>query len=173
MILFRSRAPAARNVVVASGKKTDLKKQGLESIKNAVVKQNLMGVSKSMDKKGWTDPSGRKGKVQLEVCALISLRGFSTMYRLTTEEVDIQDDLCWTSYCACWHQMDLKACILLCRALECTVLPTSMAPMWMATLQSTPLMHGRRLEANTAWEPRDSLHGKLLFRVYSEASLRQ
>ncbi|CAK0785329.1 hypothetical protein CVIRNUC_008536 [Coccomyxa viridis] len=60
--LTRSRAPAIRNVVVANSKKTDLKKQGLESIKNAVVKQNLMGVSKSMDKKGWTDPSGRKGK---------------------------------------------------------------------------------------------------------------
>jgi hypothetical protein len=63
-VLLRSRAPAARNVVVASGKKTDLKKQGLESIKNAVVKKNLMGVSESMNKKGWTDPSGRKGKVQ-------------------------------------------------------------------------------------------------------------
>jgi hypothetical protein len=62
--LLRSRAPAARNVVVASGKKTDLKKQGLESIKNAVVKKNLQGVSDSMNKKGWTDPSGRKGKVQ-------------------------------------------------------------------------------------------------------------
>lgn len=63
-LLLRSRAPAARNVVVASSKKTDIKKQGLESIKNAVVKKNLMGVSDSMNKKGWTDPSGRKGKVQ-------------------------------------------------------------------------------------------------------------
>lgn len=63
-LLLRSRAPAARNVVVASGKKIDIKKQGLESIKNAVVKKNLMGVSDAMNKKGWTDPSGRKGKVQ-------------------------------------------------------------------------------------------------------------
>ena len=63
--MCRSRAPAARNVVVASSKKTDIKKQGLESIKNPIVKQNLMGVSSSMNKKGWTDPSGRKGKVLL------------------------------------------------------------------------------------------------------------
>ena len=79
----RSRAPALRNVVVASSKKTDLKKQGLESIKNAVVKQNLMGVSKSMDKKGWTDPSGRKGKVQLEINAvsLARLPRLVSMYR--------------------------------------------------------------------------------------------
>ena len=79
----RSRAPALRNVVVASSKKTDLKKQGLESIKNAVVKQNLMGVSKSMDKKGWTDPSGRKGKVQLEINAvsLARLPRLGSMYR--------------------------------------------------------------------------------------------
>ena len=48
----------------ANSKKTDIKKQGLESIKNPIVKQNLMGVSSSMNKKGWTDPSGRKGKVQ-------------------------------------------------------------------------------------------------------------
>ena len=47
----------------ANSKKTDIKKQGLESIKNPIVKQNLMGVSSSMNKKGWTDPSGRKGKV--------------------------------------------------------------------------------------------------------------
>lgn len=59
----RSRAPAVSNVVYANSKKTDIKKQGLESIKNPIIKQNLMGVSASMDKKGWTDPSGRKGKV--------------------------------------------------------------------------------------------------------------
>ena len=79
----RSRAPALRYVVVASSKKTDLKKQGLESIKNAVLKQNLMCVSKSMDKKGWTDPSGRKGKVQLEINAvsLARLPRLVSMYR--------------------------------------------------------------------------------------------
>ena len=75
--------------MVANSKKTDLKKQGLESIKNAVVKQNLMGVSKSMDKKGWTDPSGRKGKVQLEACALCFVRVFNSVYRLFTKAVAI------------------------------------------------------------------------------------
>jgi len=67
--ICRSRAPATRNVVQANSKKTDIKKQGLESIKNAVVKQNLMGVSASMNKKGWTDPSGRKGKVYSAACS--------------------------------------------------------------------------------------------------------
>ncbi len=62
-ITCRSRAPAVSNVVYANSKKTDIKKQGLESIKNPIIKQNLMGVSSSMEKKGWTDPSGRKGKV--------------------------------------------------------------------------------------------------------------
>lgn len=43
-------------------KKIDIKKQGLNSVKNDVVKKNLMGVSESMGKKGWTDSQGRKGK---------------------------------------------------------------------------------------------------------------
>ena len=58
-----SRAPASRCVVTANSKKTDIRKQGLESIKDEVVKANLMGVSRKMDKKGWVDAQGRKGKV--------------------------------------------------------------------------------------------------------------
>ena len=50
-------------MVTANSKKTDIRKQGLESIKDDVVKANLMGVSRKMDKKGWTDAQGRKGKV--------------------------------------------------------------------------------------------------------------
>ena len=112
MILRRSRAPAVRNVVVASGKKTDLKKQGLESIKNAVVKQNLMGVSKSMDKKGWTDPSGRKGKVQLEANAvsLARLPRLVFMYRFISEKVatSVRGCLMLGLYCARWHVMRVE-----------------------------------------------------------------
>ena len=51
--------------MVASGKKTDLSKQGLSGVKNEVVRRNLEGVSKYMDKKGWLDSSGRPGKVRL------------------------------------------------------------------------------------------------------------
>ena len=58
-----SRAPASRCVVTASSKKIDIKKQGLESIKDDVVKANLQGISRKMDKKGWVDSQGRKGKV--------------------------------------------------------------------------------------------------------------
>ena len=59
----RSRQDVSRSIV-ASGKKTDLKKQGLEGVKNAVVKNNLMGISPKMNKKGWVDSQGRKGKVR-------------------------------------------------------------------------------------------------------------
>ena len=45
------------------GKKIDPKKTGLSGIKNEIVRANLMGVSEKMNKKGWTDSQGRKGKV--------------------------------------------------------------------------------------------------------------
>lgn len=61
--LCRTRQNVNTMVVGSAGKKTDISKQGLNSIKNAVVKQNLMGVSKSMEKKDWVDAGGRKGKV--------------------------------------------------------------------------------------------------------------
>ncbi len=48
---------------VASSGKVDIKKQGLESIDNEVVKQNMMGRSRFMKSKNWVDPQGRKGKV--------------------------------------------------------------------------------------------------------------
>ena len=61
----RSRGPATRSVVVAgSGKKTDMKKQGLSSVQNEVVKANLMGISRKMKDKNWVDSQGRKGKVR-------------------------------------------------------------------------------------------------------------
>lgn len=52
-------------MVVASGKKIDISKQGLNSIDNKVVKLNLMGRSETMAKKDWVDPQGRKGKVRI------------------------------------------------------------------------------------------------------------
>eukprot|EP01025_Chloroclados_australasicus_P055250 TRINITY_DN663_c0_g1_i1.p3 TRINITY_DN663_c0_g1~~TRINITY_DN663_c0_g1_i1.p3 ORF type:complete len:142 (-),score=12.43 TRINITY_DN663_c0_g1_i1:197-622(-) len=49
-------------IIASSGKKIDIKKQGLESVKNEVVKKNLKGISSTMSKKDWVDSSGRKGK---------------------------------------------------------------------------------------------------------------
>jgi hypothetical protein len=49
---------------VASSGKTDLNKQGLNSVPEGVVKNNLKGISPQMDKKGWVDAQGRKGKVR-------------------------------------------------------------------------------------------------------------
>ena len=62
--MFCSGRQNASFAVVANSKKTDMSKQGLNSIKNAVVKNNLMGVSKKMEDKNWTDSQGRKGKVR-------------------------------------------------------------------------------------------------------------
>ena len=51
-------------VVVASGaKKIDVNKQGLNKVKDDIVRNNLMGKSRVMGQKGWVDPQGRKGKV--------------------------------------------------------------------------------------------------------------
>lgn len=49
---------------VASSGKVDISKQGLNSIDNEVVKQNLMGRSRFMKDKNWVDSQGRKGKVR-------------------------------------------------------------------------------------------------------------
>jgi hypothetical protein len=49
-------------VIRASSGKTDLKKVGLNSVPEGVVKNNLMGISPTMQKKGWVDAQGRKGK---------------------------------------------------------------------------------------------------------------
>mmetsp|Transcript_13561 Transcript_13561/g.29951 ORF Transcript_13561/g.29951 Transcript_13561/m.29951 type:complete len:141 (-) Transcript_13561:350-772(-) len=48
---------------VASGfAKTDIKKVGLESIKDDTVRENLKGRSRYMKDKNWRDSQGRKGK---------------------------------------------------------------------------------------------------------------
>lgn len=52
---------------MANSKKTDIKKQGLESIKDPVVKANLMGISRKMQDKNWTDSQGRKGKASSSI----------------------------------------------------------------------------------------------------------
>ncbi len=51
-------------VVASGGGKIDINKQGLNSIDDEVVKQNLMGRSRFMGKKDWVDAQGRKGKVR-------------------------------------------------------------------------------------------------------------
>lgn len=58
------RSPArGQSVIVASGaKKVDINKQGLNSIKDDIVKKNLMGVSSTMKNKNWKDSNGRTGK---------------------------------------------------------------------------------------------------------------
>ncbi|KAL6759939.1 photosystem II 10 kDa polypeptide PsbR-domain-containing protein [Haematococcus lacustris] len=48
--------------VATGGGKIDIKKQGLNSVTDPVVKQNLMGRSRFMGKKDWVDAQGRRGK---------------------------------------------------------------------------------------------------------------
>merc|ERR1711920_1154270 len=47
-------------ILGSSGKK--LAPKGVYSVEDDIVRNNLMGVSRYMNKKGWTDPQGRKGK---------------------------------------------------------------------------------------------------------------
>lgn len=48
-------------MVANSGfEKTNLNEVGLNSIDNETVKNNLMGKSRFMNKKGWVDAQGRK-----------------------------------------------------------------------------------------------------------------
>ena len=49
-------------VVVASSGKTDITKVGLNSVKDDVIRNNLMGKSAKMRSKDWVDSQGRKGK---------------------------------------------------------------------------------------------------------------
>merc|ERR1712224_320268 len=54
------RAQVHKSVVYGSGKKNSPK--GVYSVEDETVRNNLMGVSRYMDKKGWVDAQGRKGK---------------------------------------------------------------------------------------------------------------
>ena len=55
------RRAARRSLVVRnSSDKTNIKEVGLNSVENDTVRNNLMGKSRFMDKKGWVDSQGRK-----------------------------------------------------------------------------------------------------------------
>ena len=55
-------------VVVANApKKVDVKKQGMNSVSDDIVRNNLMGNSRVMKDKNWVDPQGRKGKVRIRL----------------------------------------------------------------------------------------------------------
>ena len=82
MFVLCSGRKAVNTQVVANGKKTDISKQGLSGVKNDVVRRNLEGVSKYMDKKGWVDAQGNKGKVSL----LSSLRLSCLLWTVIIEQ---------------------------------------------------------------------------------------
>lgn len=48
--------------VTASGKRTDTTRQGLNTIKDVPVRNNLLGLAPKWEQKGWKDAQGRKGK---------------------------------------------------------------------------------------------------------------
>lgn len=70
--------------VASGGGKTDLNKVGLNSIPEGVVKNNLKGIAPQMEKKGWTDAQGRKGKVGTAWHQLRDVQGCRT--RVHTQE---------------------------------------------------------------------------------------
>lgn len=72
---LNSRRAQINTVTVASsGKKVDIRKQGLESIDNKVIQLNLKGQSESMNKKGWKDSSGREGACQSQCFEVIGCK---------------------------------------------------------------------------------------------------
>lgn len=58
----RGRTNCKSSAIASGAKKVDLKKIGVNKIKDEVVKNNLMGTSRAMQKKDWKDAAGRKGK---------------------------------------------------------------------------------------------------------------
>merc|ERR1719502_1643170 len=54
--------PNTRQLIIAEGGKGGKVNTGLSSVEDVVVKNNLEGVSRFMNKKGWVDSQGRKGK---------------------------------------------------------------------------------------------------------------
>lgn len=56
------RSSSRRALVVrnSGGGKIDVRESGLNSVENEVVRNNLMGRSRYMSKKGWVDAQGRK-----------------------------------------------------------------------------------------------------------------
>merc|ERR1719160_1146187 len=59
-IVITPQNKSLRKIAVSSGKKAAPK--GSTSVEDDTVRNNLMGVSRYMDKKGWVDSQGRKGK---------------------------------------------------------------------------------------------------------------
>ena len=64
---FVTQVTSSRTSVItrSSGGKINIQKQGLNSVKNDVVRKNLQGVSDTMKKGDWVDASGRKGTLLL------------------------------------------------------------------------------------------------------------
>lgn len=70
---FVTQVVSSRSSVIArsSGGKINIKKQGLNTVKNDVVRKNLMGVSDTMKKGDWVDSSGRKGALFYCFCCIV------------------------------------------------------------------------------------------------------
>lgn len=130
----------------SNGKKIDINKQGLNSVKNDVVKLNLMGKSKTMEKKDWKDANGRKGKVSDDFSPLID-RSTPPLSEHHRECLPLPSTL------HTYPILTIYTLLYLYRAMVYTNSPTSMVPMLMATLQSTPQTPGLRVEKHTSSEP--------------------
>lgn len=65
LLFFQRTRPSLQ--IVNSGKKVDISKQGLNSVDDDVVRNNLQGTSRYMKNKEWVDAQGRKGKVYINL----------------------------------------------------------------------------------------------------------
>lgn len=121
---------------------------GLESIDDPVVQQNLKGRSRFMDKKGWVDPQGRKGKVRHMQATVQSL--VHRTARAGQESLMLQRNLAWevriATHCCCCpavHQCCAAPCRRERRAMACTASSPSTAPTSTDTRPSTPPTSGK------------------------------
>jgi hypothetical protein len=184
----RSRATVSTTVQASGAKKVDIKKQGLESVKNPTIQNNLKGISKKMEAKDWVDPQGRKGKVSPgsawmgrassaclvpPACQAVDTGlqgGWQLRFQLGHDSCVVESaSSCSTlgTFVVSQEQLSQgsgaeKFCIVD-RATAFTSSPTSMVQTWTATRLSTPRTPGRSPVTSTSWAPRALSLGKGLF----------
>lgn len=146
--------PARRSLVVMNNAKipkTDISKQGLNTIEDDVIRNNLMGRSRVMKTKEWRDASGQKGKVWLQVSTepVPTYPSVASGQRATLAL--LQSAQCKLQECHDDNTPDDEWDLLACRARVCLCTRTSTVPTLMATHQSTPLSSGLTPVTPTSW----------------------
>lgn len=116
-----------------AGEKTNIKEVGLNSIENDVVKNNLMGKSRYMNKKGWVDAQGRKVRARAWCLPPAPCGPPAPVWREDVMRLGPQKKRVFLKPRRLAPRSDRRA-----RGMVFTSLPTSTGPTSMATHRSTP-----------------------------------